>query len=62
MKAYTCISNTAVCSHYNIHHVPLSQSKVCTVDNVKDVMIDGLHPSREVRLDLAAELLELSGY
>lgn len=51
-----------VCSHYNIRHVPLSQSKVCTVDNVKDVMIDGLHPSREVRLDLAAELLELSGY
>jgi hypothetical protein len=51
-----------VCSHYNIRHVPLSQSKVCTVDNVKDVMIDGLHPSREIRLDLAAELLELSRY
>lgn len=51
-----------VCRHYGIRHVPLSKSKVCTLENVKDVMIDGLHPSREVRLDLAAELLELSGY
>lgn len=51
-----------VCRQYGIDHAPLSKSKVCTLENVKDVMIDGLHPSREVRLDLAAELLELSGY
>ena len=51
-----------VCHHYDIRHAPLSQSRVCRVDNVKDIMIDGLHPSREVRLELAAELLELSGY
>ena len=51
-----------VCLHYGIRHVPLSKSKVCTQANVKDVMIDGLHPSREVREALAAELLEQSGY
>lgn len=51
-----------VCLHYGIRHVPLSRSKVCTQANVKDVMIDGLHPSREVREALAAELLEQSGY
>lgn len=51
-----------VCSHYGIRHVPLSQSKVCTLDNVKDIMIDGLHPSREARPALALEILEQSGY
>ena len=51
-----------VCSHYGIRHVPLSQSKVCTKDNVKDIMIDGLHPSREARPALALEILEQSGY
>ena len=30
---------------------------VCTKDNVKDIMIDGLHPSREIRPDLAEEIL-----
>ena len=51
-----------VCSHYGIRHVPLSQSKVCTLDNVRDIMIDGLHPSREARPALALEILEQSGY
>lgn len=51
-----------VCIHYGIHHAPLSKSRVCTMENIKNIMIDGLHPSRESRLDLAAELLELSGY
>jgi hypothetical protein len=45
-----------VCRYYDVRHVPLSRSKVCTVDNVKDVMIDGLHPSRECRLMLAEEI------
>ena len=49
-----------VCCHYDILHVRLSQSKVCTMENVKDVMIDGLHPSREVRPLLAQEILELA--
>ena len=51
-----------VCNRYDIRHVPLSQSTVCTLKNVKDVMIDGLHPSREVRAMLALELLEKAGY
>lgn len=51
-----------VCRHYDIRHVPLSQSKVCTLDNVKDIMIDGLHPSREARPTLALEILEQAGY
>ena len=51
-----------VCRHYDIRHVPLSRSKVCTLDNVKDIMIDGLHPSREARPALALEILEQAGY
>ena len=45
-----------VCRYYGIRHVPLSKSKVCTKENVKDIMIDGLHPSREIRPDLAEEI------
>ncbi len=51
----------AVCHHYGIRHVPLSQSTVCTKENVKDIMIDGLHPSREVRAQLALEILKKAG-
>lgn len=51
-----------VCCHYGIRHVPLSKSEVCTLDNVKDIMIDGLHPSREARPALALEILEQAGY
>jgi hypothetical protein len=47
-----------VCRYYGIRHVPLSRSKVCTKDNVKDIMIDGLHPSREIRQSLAEEILK----
>lgn len=47
-----------VCRYYGIRHVPLSKSKVCTKENVKDIMIDGLHPSREIRPDLAEEIFE----
>ena len=50
-----------VCIHYNVRHVPLSKSTVCTKENVKDVMIDGLHPSREVRVQLALEILQKAG-
>ncbi|MBQ2007172.1 MAG: fimbrillin family protein [Alistipes sp.] len=45
-----------VCRHYDVRHVPLSRSRVCTVDNVKEIMIDGLHPSREYRQQLAEEI------
>jgi hypothetical protein len=45
-----------VCQHYGIHHVPLSKSKVCTLENIKNTMIDGLHPSREIRPLLAEEI------
>ena len=46
-----------VCRYYGIRHVPLSKSSVCTKENVKDIMIDGLHPSREIRPALAEEML-----
>ncbi len=46
-----------VCRYYGIRHVPLSKSMVCTKENVKDIMIDGLHPSREIRPALAEEIL-----
>ena len=50
-----------VCSHYGIRHVPLSKSEVCTLETVKDIMIDGLHPSREAMPLLALEILEQCG-
>lgn len=45
-----------VCRFYDVRHVPLSRSRVCTADNVKEIMIDGLHPSREYRQSLAEEM------
>ena len=45
-----------VCSYYGITHVPLSKNNLCNRINIKNVMIDGLHPSREAREFLAAEI------
>ena len=51
-----------VCKHYGIRHVPLSQSNVCNRFTIKDIMIDGLHPSREARPMLAAEIFGQKGF
>ena len=45
-----------VCEFYGIAHVPLSKSNICNRLTIKDIMIDGLHPSRESRPYLAAEI------
>lgn len=44
------------CNELGIQHVPLSKSNVCNRVNIKDIMIDGLHPSKESYLMLAAEI------
>lgn len=51
-----------VCKWYGIRHVPLSQSNVCNLLTIKDIMIDGLHPSREARPYLAAEIFGQKGF
>ena len=51
-----------VCKHYGIRHVKLSESNVCNRFTIKDIMIDGLHPSRESRPMLAAEIFGQKGY
>ena len=51
-----------VCKYYGIHHVPLSQSNVCNRLTIKNIMIDGLHPSREARKFLAAEIFGKKGF
>ena len=51
-----------VCEHYGIRHVPLSKSNVCNRFTIKDIMIDGLHPSREARPMLAAEIFGQKGF
>ena len=51
-----------VCKYYGIHHVPLSQSNVCNRLTIKNIMIDGLHPSRESRKFLAAEIFGKKGF
>ena len=45
-----------VCNFYGITHVPLSKNNLCNRINIKNVMIDGLHPSRDARQKLAAEI------
>ena len=51
-----------VCQHYGIRHVPLSKSNVCNRFTIKNIMIDGLHPSREARPMLAAEIFGQKGF
>jgi hypothetical protein len=51
-----------VCTWYGIRHVPLSQSNICNLLTIKDIMIDGLHPSREARPYLAAEIFGQKGF
>lgn len=51
-----------VCEYYGIRHVPLSKSNVCNRFTIKDIMIDGLHPSRESRPMLAAEIFGQKGF
>ena len=46
----------AVCNFYGIQHVPLSKSNVCNRITLKDIMIDGLHPSKDSYIKLAAEI------
>lgn len=51
-----------VCKHYGIRHIKLSESNICNRFTIKDIMIDGLHPSREARPMLAAEIFGQKGY
>lgn len=51
-----------VCDYYGIRHVPLSKSNVCNRFTIKNIMIDGLHPSREARPMLAAEIFGQKGF
>ena len=51
-----------VCTWYGIRHVPLSKSNICNLLTIKDIMIDGLHPSREARPYLAAEIFGQKGF
>lgn len=51
-----------VCQYYGIRHVPLSKSNVCNKFTIKNIMIDGLHPSREARPILAAEIFGQKGF
>ena len=51
-----------VCKYYGIAHVPLSQSNICNRLTIKNIMIDGLHPSREARPFLAAEIFGKKGF
>lgn len=52
----------AVCQHYGIQHVPLSQSNVVNRLTIKNIMIDGLHPSKESYPKLAAEVYGKGNY
>lgn len=45
-----------VCEHYGIQCVNLSKSNVVNRFTIKDIMVDGLHPTKESYIKLAAEI------
>jgi lysophospholipase L1-like esterase len=45
-----------VCNYYGIQHVNLSKSNVINRFTIKNILIDGLHPSKESYIKLAAEI------
>lgn len=51
-----------VCAYYGVQHVKLSASNVVNRLTIKDIMIDGLHPSKESYPMLAAEIYGKGNY
>lgn len=45
-----------VCAYYGVQHIKLSASNVVNRLTIKNIMIDGLHPSKEAYPMLAAEI------
>jgi lysophospholipase L1-like esterase len=52
----------AVCQHYGVQHVALSKSNVVNRFTIKNIMIDGLHPSKASYPMLAAEIYGKGNY
>lgn len=46
----------SVCQYYGVQHVPLSKSNIVNRLTLKNIMIDGLHPSKDSFRALAAEI------
>lgn len=46
----------SVCNHYGIQCVDLSKSNVVNRYTLKNIMVDGLHPTKESYIKLAAEI------
>lgn len=51
-----------VCQHYGVQHVALSKSNVVNRFTIKNIMIDGLHPSKASYPMLAAEIYGKGNY
>lgn len=51
-----------VCSYYGVQHVKLSESNIVNRLTIKNIMIDGLHPSKESYPMLAAEIYGKGNY
>lgn len=49
-------AETEVCDHYGIQIVDLSRSNVCNRFTIKEIMVDGLHPTKASYPKLAAEI------
>lgn len=49
-------AENTVCECYGIQHVPLSKSNVINRLTIKNILIDGLHPSKDSYIKLAAEI------
>lgn len=46
----------SVCQYYGVQHVPLSKNNIVNRLTLKNIMIDGLHPSKDSFRALAAEI------
>jgi len=46
----------AVCDRYDIRHVVMSQGCTINVFNIKDILIDGLHPSQSAMKSIASDM------
>lgn len=46
----------SVCDRYDIRHVVMSQGCTINVFNIKDILIDGLHPSQESMKAIASDM------
>lgn len=55
-------SMESVCDAYDVRHVVMSQGCTVNMFNIKDILIDGLHPSQESMKSIASDMFHTMLY